>query len=75
MTSTHVLGVTLLCGLIGSARAEPSGVAGGRLRLRAGDSEVSLAAARAALGGEALGIELRRGAQVLEAALDDDGYF
>lgn len=75
MTSTHVLGVTLLCGLIGSARAEPSGVAGGRLRLRAGDSDVSLAAARAALGGEALGIELRRGAQVLEAALDDDGYF
>jgi hypothetical protein len=43
--------------------------------LRAGNSEVSLDAARAALGGEALVLELRRGAQVLEAALDDDGYF
>jgi len=75
MTSKHLLGVTLLCGLVGSARAEPSGVVGGRLMLRAGNSEVSLDAARAALGGEALVLELRRGAQVLEAALDDDGYF
>jgi len=75
MTSTRVLGVALLCGLAGAARAEPSGIVGGRLRLRAGDGEVSLDAARAAVGGEALGLELRRGAQVLEATLDGDGYF
>jgi hypothetical protein len=75
MTSKHLLRVTLLCGLVGSARAEPSGVVGGRLRLRAGNSEVSLGAARAAVGGEPLGLELRRGAQVLEATLDDDGFF
>jgi hypothetical protein len=69
------LGVMLLCGLVGSARAEPTGVAGGRLLLRAGNREVSLAAARAAVGGEPLVLELRRGAQVLAASLDDDGYF
>jgi hypothetical protein len=36
---------------------------------------VSLDAARAAVGGEALVLELRRGGQVLEAVLDADGYF
>jgi hypothetical protein len=78
MRSTGFLGVTLLCGLcglVGAARADPSGVVGGRLLLRAGNSEVSLAAARAALGGENIVLELRRGAQVLEASLDEDGYF
>jgi hypothetical protein len=78
MRSTRLLGVTLLCGLcglVGSARADPSGVVGGRLLLRAGNREVSLAAARAALGGDKIVVELRRGAQVLEASLDEDGYF
>jgi hypothetical protein len=78
MRSTRFLGVTLLCGLcalVGSARADPSGVVGGRLLLRAGNSEVSLAAARAAVGGDKIVLELRRGAQVLEATLDEDGYF
>src|SRR4051812_47475446 len=75
MTSMRFPGVMLLCGLVGSARADPTGVAGGRLLLRAGNSEVSLAAARETLGGDALVLELRRGAQVLEASLDDDGYF
>ena len=75
MTPKHLLGVTLLCALVGSARAEPGSVIVGRLLLRAGSSEVSLGAARAAVGGEALVLELRRGGQVLEAALDDDGYF
>ena len=78
MTPKHVLVAMLLCGLCGlasSARAEPGGVIGGRLLLRAGSSEVSLDAARAAVGGEALVLELRRGAQVLEAAMDEDGYF
>jgi hypothetical protein len=78
MRSTRLLGVTLLCGLcglVGSARADPSGVVGGRLLLRAGNREVSLAAARAALGGDKIVLELRRGAQVLEASLDEDGYF
>jgi hypothetical protein len=72
------LGVTLLCGLcglVGSARADVGGVVGGRLLLRAGNREVSLAAARAALGGEKIVLELRRGAHVLEASLDEDGYF
>ncbi|HEX8108012.1 MAG TPA: hypothetical protein VF516_09810 [Kofleriaceae bacterium] len=64
-----------LCGLVGSARADPNGLAGGRLLLRAGTSEVSLAAARAAVGGDKIVLELRRGAQVLEASLDEDGYF
>jgi hypothetical protein len=71
-------GLTLLvglCGLAGTARADASGVVGGRLLLRAGTSEVSLAAARAAVGGERIVLELRRGAQVLEATLDEDGYF
>ena len=75
MTSTRVLGMMLLCGLVGVARAEPTGVVGGRLQLRAGNAEVSLAGARTAAGGEALGLEVRRGGQVLEAALDEDGYF
>jgi hypothetical protein len=43
--------------------------------LRAQNSEISLAAARAAVGGESLALELRRGTQVLEAMLDEDGYF
>lgn len=43
--------------------------------LRAGNREVSLAEARAAVGGERIVLELRRGAQVLEASLDEDGYF
>jgi hypothetical protein len=71
-------GLTLLygvCGLVGAARADASGVVGGRLLLRAGNSEVSLAAARAAVGGERIVLELRRGAQVLETTLDEDGYF
>jgi hypothetical protein len=68
MTPKHLLGVTLLCALAGSARAEPGSVIVGRLLLRAGSSEVSLDAARAAAGGEALVLELRRGGQVL-------GYF
>lgn len=75
MTSTRVLGVMLLCGLVGLARAEPTGVGGGRLLLRVGNAEVPLAAAKAAAGGEAFVLEVRRGAQVLEAALDEDGYF
>jgi hypothetical protein len=75
MRSTRLLGVTLLCGLVGSARADPSGVVGGRLLLRAGNSDVSLAAARAALGGDKIVLELRRGAHVLEANLDEDGTF
>lgn len=75
MSTKHLLGVTLLCGLAGPARADSTGTAGGRLVLRERNSEVSLAAARAAVGGESLAIELRRGAQVLEATLDEDGYF
>jgi hypothetical protein len=75
MTWTRLLGVMLVCGLVGAARAEPSGVVGGRLLLRTGNSEMSLAAARAAADGEALVLELRRGAHVLEASLDEDGYF
>ena len=38
MTPKHFFAVALLCGLVGSARAEPSGVVGGRLLLRAGNS-------------------------------------
>jgi len=77
MTTTRVLGVMLLClcGLPGSGRADPGGAAGGRLVLRERNSDVSLAAARAAVGGESLALELRRGTQVLEATLDEDGYF
>ena len=78
MRSLRLVGWTLLvglCGAVGTARADTSGVVGGRLLLRAGTSEVSLAAARAAVGGEPLALELRRGAQVLEATLDEDGYF
>jgi hypothetical protein len=74
----RLFGLTLLsglCGLVGTARADASGVVGGRLLLRAGTSEVSLAAARAAVGGERIALELRRGAEVLEATLDEDGYF
>lgn len=74
----RLLGLTLLVGLCGpvvTARADADGVVGGRLLLRAGTSEVSLAAARAAVGGERIALELRRGAQVLEATLDEDGYF
>ena len=78
MTSMRLVGVMLLCGLCGlrgSARADPGGAAGGRLVLRAQNSEISLAAARAAVGGESLVLELRRGTQMLEATLDEDGYF
>lgn len=74
----RLFGLTLLygvCGLVGTLRADSTGVVGGRLLLRAGSSEVSLAAARAAVGGERIALELRRGAQVLEATLDDDGTF
>lgn len=78
MRSMRLFELTLLvgvCGLAGAARADTSGVVGGRLLLRAGTSEVSLAAARAAVGGERIALELRRGAQVVEATLDEDGYF
>lgn len=74
----RLIGLTLLvglCGLVGTTRADSSGVVGGRLLLRAGNSEVPLAAARAAVGGDKIVLELRRGAQVLEASLDEDGYF
>lgn len=74
----RLVGVMLLgglCALRGDARADPGGAAGGRLVLRVQNSEISLAAARAAVGGESLVLELRRGTQVLEATLDEDGYF
>jgi hypothetical protein len=83
LTHPRALGWPLALALLastaatGPARAAnpEEGVVGGRLVLKAGGKVVSLADAAEALGGELIGLSLRRGSQVVEATLNGDGYF
>jgi hypothetical protein len=83
LTRPRALGWPLALALLastaatGPARAAnpEEGVVGGRLVLKAGGKVVSLADAADALGGERIGLSLRRGSQVVEATLSGDGYF